>query len=105
MANDFKDYATTQGFLPIICNLGDFTPERFLTHKLAFFFISTYGQGGPTEDAEKFIKYLESFDARQKPLQAMKMVIFGLGNSSFEFFCGMPKRARELLLNLGAHEI
>ena len=35
----------------------------------------------------------------------MKIVIFGLGNSTFEFFCGMPKRTRELLVNLGAHEI
>lgn len=91
--------------MPLLCNLGDFTPERFFSNRLVILFVSTYGQGGPTEDAENFLKCLESLNAEGKPLQQMRFVIFGLGNSTFEFFCGMPKKVRKLLMELGAREV
>ena len=83
IATDFKEEARKTGFLPILCNLGDFTPERFLSHRLIVLFISTYGQGGPTEDAEPFLRWLTDLNKEGKPLQQMGFVIFGLGNSTF----------------------
>lgn len=46
-------------------------------------FVSTYGQGGPTEDSENFLEWLETLAKEGKPLQQMAFVIFGLGNSTF----------------------
>lgn len=83
MAEDFKDEAKSKGFLPLVSNLGDFTPERLFSNRLVVFFVSTYGQGGPTEDAEKFLECLQSLNVEGKPLQQMRFVILGLGNSTF----------------------
>lgn len=102
IASDFKEEATNKGFLPILCNLGDFSPQRFLSSRLVILFLSTYGSGGPTEDAEPFLKWLESLNKEGRPFQQMGFIIFGLGNSNFQYFCGMTKKTRTILLNLGA---
>ena len=49
-------------FVPYVINLSDFDPDEFLRLKLIpiVFILSTYGSGGPTEDAEKFFDWLKS---------------------------------------------
>ena len=105
LAHDFREEARAQGFLPILCNLGDFNYQQFLCNRLCVFFLSTYGQGGPTEDSSRFLEWLESLVILEKPLEHMNFVVFGLGNSNFEYFCGMAKKTRNLLLDLGAREV
>ena len=42
---------------------------------------------------------------KQPLLNNLHYIVFGLGNTNFEFFAGMSKKIREFLFVLGAHEL
>lgn len=106
LAFDFSIEAKQHGFLPRVIGLGDFEPQQFISSRVNFFFLSTYGTGGPTEDSERFYAWIEELAARKEPiLKHKKYVMFGLGNSNFEFFAGMSKKIRAFLFELGAEEL
>lgn len=78
-------------------NMQDLNPEALL-----FFMIATYGEGEPTDNAVEFFNWLDS-DA---DLTAnIKYSVFGLGNSTYEFYNAMGKKLNEKLEELGAERI
>lgn len=51
--------------------------------KLAAFFMATYGEGEPTDNAVEFFDYLSN---ECEDLNGVKFVCFGLGNTTYEFY-------------------
>lgn len=88
-------------------NLNDFPPE-----KLAIFVIATYGEGEPTDNAAEFFQFLQSENLTfsnknvyNKPLSNLNYIIFGLGNSTYEYYNHMSRTLDTLLTKLGANKI
>ncbi|EGR31364.1 nadph-cytochrome p450 reductase, putative, partial [Ichthyophthirius multifiliis] len=84
-----------------LINLSEFEPNQFISSKYCIFLLSTYGKGGPTNDAAKFFDWLNN-QKDTKLLSDMKYTIFGLGNSSYDEFCGMSVKTNNKLQELGA---
>lgn len=67
--------------------------------KLAAFFMATYGEGEPTDNAIEFFDYLEN---ECDDLSEIRYICFGLGNSTYEFYNSMGKKTVEQLSEKGA---
>ncbi|EGV62546.1 NADPH-cytochrome P450 reductase [Yamadazyma tenuis] len=66
---------------------------------LVFFVLATYGEGEPTDDAVEFFDYLEN---EADDLSSLKFCVFGLGNSTYEFYNEIAKKAQKKLEELNA---
>ncbi len=67
------------------------------------FFIATCGQGAFPQNCKEFYKNLCT---RQDKFSAgTKFAVFGLGDSSYYFFCEAAKKVEERMLELGAEKI
>ena len=81
MVADFADYDFE--------NFGDITEDI-----LVFFIVATYGEGEPTDNADEFHTWLtEEADT----LSTLKYTVFGLGNSTYEFFNAIGRKFDRLL--------
>ncbi|KAH3899163.1 NADPH--hemoprotein reductase SCDLUD_004592 [Saccharomycodes ludwigii] len=68
-------------------------------------FISTYGEGDFPDSSIPFEDYLNSLDPSEKPLSSLKFTLFGLGNSTYEFFNGAGKKCKEKLIENGGAQL
>lgn len=75
-------------------NLQDLDPKCLL-----FFMVATYGEGEPTDNAVEFFNWLES---EADEMANLKFTVFGLGNSTYEFYNAMGSKLNEKLELLGA---
>jgi len=65
--------------------------------------VSTFGDGGPPENCEKFHDWLQRKDNEVAKLDDMKFTCFALGDPSYvDTFCAMGKLVNKTLLDLGA---
>ncbi|QLG70507.1 hypothetical protein HG535_0A04470 [Zygotorulaspora mrakii] len=64
------------------------------------FFISTYGEGDFPDGAVQFEEFLQN--AESSDLENLKYTIFGLGNSTYEFYNGAAKKAVKYLDQAGS---
>lgn len=76
-------------------NLNDLPEKVFVT-----LFMSTYGEGDFPDGAVQFEDFLSN--ASEGDLSTLKFGLFGLGNSTYEFYNGAAKKALEYLKNAGA---
>ena len=66
------------------------------------FFISTYGEGDFPDGAVPFEEFLTSLDETEQPLNKLRFTMFGLGNSTYEFFNNAAKKATKNMTESGA---
>lgn len=92
------------GFDAKTCDLEDFDPEALANTKLAIFLMATYGEGEPTDNAQKFMAWLknENDEVAGDFLGSTKYVVFGLGNKQYEHFNRTGKMCNAQLSKLGA---
>ncbi|ODV64086.1 NADPH--hemoprotein reductase [Ascoidea rubescens DSM 1968] len=79
---------------------------------LIFFFMATYGEGEFTDSAAEFGEYLESElsetfddddgDESEKLLSNLNYSVFGLGNSTYEFYNEVGNKVNKILSKNGA---
>ncbi|ODQ80733.1 hypothetical protein BABINDRAFT_166324 [Babjeviella inositovora NRRL Y-12698] len=74
----------------------DFDSLPALENKLVFFFMATYGEGEPTDNAIEFMEWLNSAD----DLAAVKFGVFGLGNSTYEFYNAIGRKVQAKIAEL-----
>ncbi len=75
-------------------------PEDLKNDEFAIFLVSTHGEGTPPETAEKFFGLMEG--APDGLLENLSYAALGLGDSSYEIFCGAIITLDKELSRLGA---
>ncbi|CAG2114223.1 unnamed protein product, partial [Medioppia subpectinata] len=87
---------------PDRCDMNDLSLLPLIPNSLAIFCVSTYWEGDPTDNAMAFYNWLLKGDTR---LNGVRYAVFGLGNSSYEYFNKMGKYVDTRLEELGATRI
>lgn len=92
------------GFDAKMVDLEEFDPEMLKDCRLALFLMATYGEGEPTDNSARFIKWLKNEDGEVPDdfLSKVQFSVFGLGNKQYEHFNRMGKLTNSLLEKLGA---
>jgi NADPH-ferrihemoprotein reductase len=95
------------GFDCKTCDLEEFDPEVLASTKLAIFLMATYGEGEPTDNAQKFMAWLknENGEITGDFLANMKYVVFGLGNRQYEHFNRTGKQCDAGLKEFGGQPV
>lgn len=97
-----KELSSRFGLKTLVGDLSDFDYENFneVPHDtLVFLVLATYGEGEPTDDAVEFFDYL---DNEADDLSNIKFCVFGLGNSTYEYYNEIGKKADKRLEELNA---
>lgn len=75
--------------------------------KLSIFLMATYGEGEPTDNAAKFVKWLkeEEEEVPEGALSSVRYSVFGLGNRQYEHYNRMGKLTDKQLAKFGAQRV
>ena len=103
-AKKFADkIADDAKILNLICsvkNISEICLEDFNRNVLMLFMVSTYGEGGPSDDCIEFNKLLEAKSKGRHTFfnefinNSLNYGIFGLGSSKYEYFNQMAKKLK-----------
>jgi NADPH-ferrihemoprotein reductase len=90
----------------VLKNISEISLQDLETNLLIVFLVSTYGEGGPTDDSIEFDKFLEKSKAGIKTddfncLNELNYSLFGLGSRKYEHFNEMAKRLDKVLNKSG----
>lgn len=75
-------------------NISELNPEEDLNkNALVLFFVATYGEGGPSDDAIEFNRALDDRTLFENfTNEGLRYAVFGLGSTKYEFFNQMAKK-------------
>jgi NADPH-ferrihemoprotein reductase len=99
-----SDYLVLLGIPTQVIDLHDFKASDLNSCSAAIFLVATYGEGEPTENALQFAEWVANKDGEMAAdhLAKVHFAVFGLGNSTYQFFNQMGKITHSSLKNLGA---
>jgi NADPH-ferrihemoprotein reductase len=111
-----KEASSKYGLKTMVADVDNFDFEnldQFPEDQVMGLVMATYGEGEPTDNAVAFYEFITSpdvsfsneEDASSQPLRNLNYVLFGLGNSTYEFFNQVGRQLDETLQKLGAHRI
>lgn len=86
-----------------LVNAGDYKFKQIAAEKLLVVVTSTQGEGEPPEEAVALHKFL--FSKKAPKLDGTAFAVFGLGDTSYEFFCQSGKDFDSKLSELGAERL
>ena len=86
-----------------LINAGDYKFKQITNEKLLIVVASTQGEGEPAEEAVALHKFL--FSKKAPKLDNTAFAVFGLGDTSYEFFCQAGKDFDAKLAELGGERL
>lgn len=86
-----------------LVNAGDYKFKKIASEKLLVVVTSTQGEGEPPEEAVALHKFL--FSKKAPKLTDTAFAVFGLGDTSYEFFCQSGKDFDNKLAELGGERL
>lgn len=86
-----------------LINAGDYKFKQIANEKLLIVVASTQGEGEPAEEAVALHKFL--FSKKAPKLDNTAFAVFGLGDTSYEFFCHAGKDFDTKLAELGGERL
>lgn len=86
-----------------LVNAGDYKFKQIASEKLLLLVASTQGEGEPAEEAVALHKFL--FSKKAPKLDNTAFAVFGLGDTSYEFFCQSGKDFDSRLAALGGERL
>ena len=86
-----------------LVNAGDYKFNQIASEKLLVVVTSTQGEGEPPEEAVALHKFL--FSKKAPKLTDTAFAVFGLGDTSYEFFCQSGKDFDNKLAELGGERL
>ncbi|HHS9481103.1 NADPH-dependent assimilatory sulfite reductase flavoprotein subunit [Raoultella ornithinolytica] len=86
-----------------LVNAGDYKFKQIASEKLLVIVTSTQGEGESPEEAVALHKFL--FSKKAPKLEGTAFAVFGLGDTSYEFFCQSGKDFDSRLSELGAERL
>ena len=86
-----------------LINAGDYKFKQIANEKLLIVVASTQGEGEPAEEAVALHKFL--FSKKAPKLDNTAFAVFGLGDTSYEFFCQAGKDFDSKLAELGGERL
>ncbi|EJB8473821.1 NADPH-dependent assimilatory sulfite reductase flavoprotein subunit [Citrobacter freundii] len=86
-----------------LINAGDYKFKNIASEKLLVVVASTQGEGEPAEEAVALHKFL--FSKKAPKLENTAFAVFGLGDTSYEFFCQSGKNFDSKLAELGGERL
>ncbi len=85
-----------------ICSAEDWPLERFAQVRRAVLIFSTWGDGEPPDDV---IDFCEAIYDQQAGVSHLSYMVVGLGDTSYDDFCGCARRLDEALAAAGAQRM
>jgi len=103
VAEALAEGAAARGLAPRLASVDGYRARDLAKEKLVYLVISTQGEGEPPEGALELFRYLKG----KKPPQLgeLEYAVFGLGDSSYEFFNQAAKDLDQHLQDLGATSV
>lgn len=100
IAENLARAAGGRGYAARVVSVDAYRVRDLAKEKLLVAVISTQGEGEPPEGARELFRFLNG----KKPprLDGLRYAVFGLGDSSYEFFCQAGRDLDELLRRHGA---
>ncbi|KAF4740675.1 hypothetical protein FOZ62_021746 [Perkinsus olseni] len=101
-AIQFGEEATEEQIPNKVCDLADFDPAVFSTHRIVVLILATTGEGDATDNAIKFDKYINHKSTPKDALSGVHYCIFGLGDLNYIQLNGMARRSDAAMQRVGA---